>query len=158
VWRYDARARQFGVFAEGTSNPWGLDFDPLGQAFLAACVIPHAFHVIPGGTYVRQAGQSPHPYAYGELKEICDHVPHKESGWAHAGTLVLTGDDVPADFRGSLLMGSIHGCSIKRDTLERLGSTYVAHHAADFLTSADKNFRPINLRWGPDGAIYVIDW
>jgi putative membrane-bound dehydrogenase-like protein len=158
VWRYDTRARQFGVFAEGTSNPWGLDFDPLGQAFLAACVIPHAFHVIPGGTYVRQAGQSSNPYAYGELKEICDHVHHKESGWAHAGTLVLTGDDVPADFRGSLLMGSIHGCSIKRDTLERLGSSYVAHHAADFLTSADKNFRPINLRWGPDGAIYVIDW
>src|SRR5262249_15308175 len=26
VWRYDAPARKFDVFAEGTSNPWGLDF------------------------------------------------------------------------------------------------------------------------------------
>src|SRR5262249_54713191 len=58
----------------------------------------------------------------------------------------------------SLLMGSIHGCAIKRDRLERRGSTFVARHAPDFLVSEDKNFRPINLRWGPDGSIYVIDW
>jgi putative membrane-bound dehydrogenase-like protein len=158
VWRYDFPARRFGIYAEGTSNPWGLDFDPHGQAFLACCVIPHAFHMIPGGVYRRQSGQSLNPYAYGELKEICDHTHHKESGWAHAGTLVLQGDQIPEEYRGQLLMGSIHGCSIKRDTLERNGSTFVARHAPDFLVSEDKNFRPINLRWGPDGSIYVIDW
>src|SRR2546421_399128 len=37
-------------------------------------------------------------------------------------------------------------------------STYVGTHAPDFLVSADKNFRPINMRWGPDGSIYLIDW
>ena len=37
----------------------------------------------------------------------------------------------------------------------RNGSTFVAGHAADFLVSEDKNFRPINLRWGPGGEIYV---
>ena len=158
VWRYDTRGGRFGIFAEGTSNPWGLDFDPEGQAFLACCVIPHCFHMIPGGTYIRQAGVAHNPYAYGLLKEISDHTHHKESGWAHAGTLVLTGDGVPPELHGSLLMGSIHGCSIKRDVLERKGSSYVAHHAPDFLVSGDKNFRPINLRWGPDGSIYVIDW
>jgi putative membrane-bound dehydrogenase-like protein len=158
VWRYDARQKQFGVFAEGTSNPWGLDFDPHGQAFLTACVIPHAFHMIPGGTYIRQAGASFNPYAYGQLKEISDHLHHAESGWAHAGALVLQGDHIPPEYRGSLLMGSIHGCSIKRDVLERRGSTFLARHAPDFLVSGDKNFRPINLRWGPDGSIYVIDW
>ena len=72
--------------------------------------------------------------------------------------MVLEGDDVPEPYRGSLLMGSIHGCSIKRDVLRRNGSTFIASHAPDFLTSGDKNFRPINLRWGPDGSIYVIDW
>src|SRR5205807_10136435 len=25
-------------------------------------------------------------------------------------------------------------------------------------TSDDKNLRPINLRWAPDGSIYLIDW
>jgi putative membrane-bound dehydrogenase-like protein len=158
VWRYDVRAKKFDVFAEGTSNPWGMDFDAQGQNFLACCVIPHLFHMIPGGTYKRQAGASFHPYAYGLLNEICDHTHHKESGWAHAGLVVLDGRHVPEEFRGSVLMGSIHGCSIKRDVLRRRGSTFIASHAEDFLVSGDKNFRPINIRWGADGALYVIDW
>jgi putative membrane-bound dehydrogenase-like protein len=158
VWRYDYPHRKFERFAEGTSNPWGLDFDRHGQAFLACCVIPHLFHMIPGGTYKRQAGSSLNPYAYGLLNEICDHIHHKESGWAHAGALVLQGDDVPEEYRDSILMGSIHGCSVKRDVLARNGSTFVGHHGPDFLVSGDRNFRPINMRWGPDGSIYLIDW
>jgi putative membrane-bound dehydrogenase-like protein len=158
VWRYAVDEKKFDIFAEGTSNPWGLDFDAQGQAFLTACVIPHCFHMIPSGIYIRQAGSSLNPYAYGLLAEISDHKHHQESGWAHAGALVLQGDQIPPQYQNSLLMGSIHGCSIKRDVLGRRGSTFVARHAPDFLTSGDKNFRPVNLRWGPDGSIYVIDW
>lgn len=158
VWRYDVNAKKFDIFAEGTSNPWGMDFDSNGQCFLACCVIPHLFHMVPGGTYKRQAGGSLNPYAFGLLNEICDHVHHKESGWAHAGLLVLDGDHVPEPLRGSLIMGSIHGCSVKRDVLRPNGSTFIAGHAPDFLVSGDKNVRPINMRWGPDGAIYLIDW
>jgi putative membrane-bound dehydrogenase-like protein len=149
---------QFDIFAEGTSNPWGLDFDPRGQCYVACCVIPHLFHILPGGTYLRQAGASFNPHAYGLLTEICDHLHHKESGWAHAGLLVLEGDHVPREYQGSLIMGSIHGCAVKRDVLRRNGSSFRAGHAPDFLLSGDKNFRPINLRWAPDGSIYLIDW
>jgi putative membrane-bound dehydrogenase-like protein len=158
VWRYDVPAGKFDIFAEGTSNPWGMDFDSRGQCFLTCCVIPHLFHMVPGGTYKRQAGASFNPYSYGLLNEICDHVHHKESGWAHAGLMVLEGSHVPEPLRGSVIMGSIHGCSIKRDLLRPNGSSFIAGHAPDFLVSGDKNFRPINLRWGPDGSIYVIDW
>ncbi len=158
VWRYDVPDKKFEVWAEGTSNPWGLDFDGHGQAHLACCVIPHLFHMVPGGTYRRQAGSSFNPYAYGLLPESCDHTHHKMSGWAHAGLVVLDGEHVPKSMRGSVIMGSIHGCSIKRDILRNSGSTFRAGHAPDFLISGDKNFRPINMRWGPDGAIYVSDW
>lgn len=158
VWRYDVRAKKFDIFAEGTSNPWGMDFDARGNCFVACCVIPHLFHIVPGGIYRRQAGVSLHPYAYGQLNEICDHQHHKESGWAHAGCLVLDGSHVPEAYRGSVLMGSIHGCSIKRDVLRPNGSSFIASCEKDFLVSGDKNFRPINLRWGPDGSIYCIDW
>src|SRR5262249_25537199 len=51
-----------------------------------------------------------------------------------------------------------HGCSIKRNVLKKNGSTYTASRADDFLQSGDKNFRPINLRWGHNGEIYCIDW
>ncbi|MGF1579164.1 MAG: PVC-type heme-binding CxxCH protein [Gemmataceae bacterium] len=158
VWRYTPETKKFEVFAEGTSNPWGMDFDQWGQCHLVCCVIPHLFHMVPGGTYKRQAGSSFNPYAYGLLPESCDHTHHRVSGWAHAGLMVLQGDHVPEAYRGSVIMGSIHGCSLKRDVLRRAGSTFRAGDAPDFLVSNDKNFRPINLRWGPDGAIYVIDW
>ena len=158
VWTYDVATKKFGIFAEGTSNPWGMDFDRHGDCFLACCVIPHLFHMVPGGNYIRQGGTSFNPYAFGQLKEICDHIHHKESGWAHAGLIVLEGETIPQDLRGSLLMGSIHGCSVKHDELRPNGSTYVGTHAPDFLTSGDNNFRPINMRWGPDGSIYLIDW
>jgi putative membrane-bound dehydrogenase-like protein len=159
VWRYDVRAKKFETFAEGTSNPWGMDYrNSDGQFLLCCCVIPHLFHMSPGGIYKRQAGQSYNPYAYSYLNEICDHTFHKESGWAHAGLIALDTPLMPPEYRDSVIFGSIHGCSIKRNVLRRNGSTYVASRANDFLVSGDKNFRPINLRWGPNGEIYCTDW
>ncbi|MDW8221431.1 MAG: c-type cytochrome [Gemmatales bacterium] len=159
VWRYDVVTKRFEVFAEGTSNPWGMDFDHEGNCFIVCCVIPHLFHIVPGGIYIKQSYKpSYHPYAYGQLREISDHLHHQESGWAHAGLLYLDGPTVPQALRGSLLMGSIHGSSIKRDVLRRKGSSFVASHAPDLVISGDRNVRPINLRWAPDGSIYWIDW
>jgi putative membrane-bound dehydrogenase-like protein len=159
VWRYDTRTKKFETFAEGTSNPWGMDWrNSDGQFILCCCVIPHLFHISPGGNYKRQAGQSFNPHAYGEIKEICDHTFHKESGWAHAGLISLDTPLMPEKYRQSVIFGSIHGCSIKQNVLEKNGSTYLARRGDDFLVSGDKNFRPINLRWGPNGEIYCIDW
>ena len=70
VWRYHPESKKFELFAEGTSNAWGFDYDENGAGFITACVIPHLFHTIPGGLYMRQAGRNRNPYAYGEIKEI----------------------------------------------------------------------------------------
>src|SRR4051794_27013826 len=159
IWRYHPTQKKFEIFAEGTSNPWGMDWrNTDGQFILCCCVIPHLYHIVPGGNYRRQGGQSFNPYVYGEIKEICDHTFHKESGWAHAGLIALDTPLVPAAYRDSVVFGSIHGCSIKRNVLKRNGSTYTASRGDDFLVSGDKNFRPINLRWGPNGEIYCSDW
>jgi putative membrane-bound dehydrogenase-like protein len=56
VWRYHPTQHRFEVFAEGTSNPWGVDFDERGQCWIEACVIPHLWHMIQGGRYQRQGG------------------------------------------------------------------------------------------------------
>jgi hypothetical protein len=41
VWRYHPTKHVFEVFAEGSSNPWGFDWNDRGQSFITACVIPH---------------------------------------------------------------------------------------------------------------------
>src|SRR5262245_37950766 len=159
VWRYHPTAKKFEIFAEGTSNPWGMDWrNTDGQFILCCCVIPHLYHIVPGGIYKRQAGASFNPYVYGYLNEICDHTFHKESGWAHAGLISLDVPHMPERFRNSVIFGSIHGCSIKQNVLKPNGSTYTATRGDDFLVSGDKNFRPINMKWGSAGDIYLIDW
>jgi putative membrane-bound dehydrogenase-like protein len=159
VWRYHPKTKKFEVFAEGTSNPWGMDWrNTDGEFIVCCCVIPHLFHVVPGGIYKRQAGASFNPHAYGYIDEICDHTFHRESGWAHAGLISLDVPHMPEKYRNSVIFGSIHGCSIKQNILKPNGSTYIASKGEDFLVSGDKNFRPINLKWGPLGDIYLIDW
>jgi len=159
VWRYHPKQKKFEVFAEGTSNPWGMDWrNTDGQFILACCVIPHLFHIVPEGVYRRQAPGGFNPHVYGFLNEICDHTFHKESGWAHAGLISLDTPHMPKRFQNSVIFGSIHGCSLKQNILKPNGSTFTASRGDDFLVSGDKNFRPINLRWGPAGDIYVIDW
>ncbi len=172
VWRLHPVRREFEVFARGTSNPWGLDFDGRGQAFITACVIPHLFHVVPGGRYIRQAGEHLDAFAYEELDTIADHRHWQgESPWAgnersgsaggghaHCGALIYQGEVFPEAWRGRVLMNNVHGNRVNADRLARAGSGYVGSHGEDLLLANDRWFRGIALEEGPDGAVYLIDW
>jgi len=176
VWRYHPTKKIFEVFAEGMSNQWGLDFNDVGDSFVTACVIPHLWHVIQGGSYQRQAGPHANPYVYDDLKTIADHFHYDRGvewdaarsgaggtdaaggGHAHAGTLIYLGDSFPAEYRGSLLTHNILGNRINRDLLEPAGSGYIGHHAPDFMKANDGWFRGLRLEIGPDGSVFNSDW
>jgi putative membrane-bound dehydrogenase-like protein len=155
VARYEPRSKAFEVFAEGTSNPWGVDFDRYGNAFVSACVIDHLFHMAPGGLYARQGGTPPNPYAYELLPSIVHHTHHMA---AYAGVCVYQGDLFPEEFRGHVLMGNIHQNAINHDRLERNGSSFKAIAEKDFLTTPDGWFMPVSSQVGPDGALWIADW
>ena len=70
IWRYHPTQHEFEVFAWGTSNPWGVDFDEHGQCFSTACVIPHLFHIVQGGRYHRQAGQHFNKHIYEDILSL----------------------------------------------------------------------------------------
>jgi putative membrane-bound dehydrogenase-like protein len=172
IWRYHPTRHVFEVFAHGTSNPWGLDFDDHGQAFCEACVIPHNWHVIQGARYHRQAGAHFNPYTYDDIKTIARHRhyvganPHGGNersdsaggGHAHCGTMIYLGGAWPAKYRNQMFMGNIHGRRLNVDGLRAKGSGYEAGRAPDFLLANDAWARFINLRYGPDGNAYLIDW
>ena len=81
IWRFHPQTKEFEIFAEGLSNPWGFDFNDMGQGFATCCVIPHLFHIVQGGVYHKQSKQNVNPYVYDNIKTIRDHV-HKS---AHGG-------------------------------------------------------------------------
>jgi putative membrane-bound dehydrogenase-like protein len=174
IWRYHPAKKIFEVVCEGTTNPWGLDWDDYGQAFFTNCVIGHLWHMIPGAHYERMYGKDFTPNTYGLLKSCSDHVHYAGKDWtksrtgaehdalggghAHAGAMVYLGDTWPASYRNSILMVNIHGRRVNRDLLERRGSGYVGRHGPDFLRSDDLWFRGLNLKYGPDGGVYLSDW
>ncbi|HVY69899.1 MAG TPA: PVC-type heme-binding CxxCH protein, partial [Verrucomicrobiae bacterium] len=155
VARFDPRTKEFEVFADGTSNPWGVDFDRYGNAFVSACVIDHFFHMAPGGIYVRQGGVPADPYSYELLPSIVDH---KHFMAAYAGVDIYQGNQYPREWQGEALMGNIHQSAINHDHLTPNGSSFKAHEEKDFLTTADGWFRPVSTQTGPDGALWIMDW
>ena len=175
VWRYHPTREIFEAVAHGTTNPWGLDFDDLGETFITNCVIPHLFHVIPGAHFQRMFGEDVVPNRY-ELMETCaDHIHwaggrwqdsregkgmHGEAGGGHAhvGEMIYLGDNWPDRYRNSVFTCNLHGHRVNHDRLERQKSGYVARHEKDFLNVDDTWFRGLELKYGPDGAVYLTDW
>jgi putative membrane-bound dehydrogenase-like protein len=153
--RFHPKTRKIEVYADGTSNPWGVDFDRAGNAFLSACVIEHLFHMTPGGLYVRQGGSPQYPYSYGLLPSINDHK-HKMA--AYAGIQIYQGDQFPAEYRGKILMGNIHDNSVHMDNLTPKGSSFVGSQYIDFVRANDGWFMPVSTQVGPDGAVWIMDW
>ena len=178
VWRYHPVKHIFERFSEGTSNPWGIDFDEHGQCMTEACVIPHLFHMIQGGHFTRQMGEHFNPYVYDSIKTIADHLHwggvldqktwkpwnlgRSETafggGHAHSGLLIYQGDNWPEQYRGKIFMNNIYGSCINMDIPENKGSGFVAHHGQNFINFNDPWALIVNLQTGPDGSVYMIDW
>ena len=174
VWRYHPTKHIFESVMEGTTNPWGLDFDDYGQGFISNSVSPHLYHVIQGA-HVERRQESPNSkFAYGVINTIADHKHWIGASWtdgrgkpeqiilggghAHCGLMVYLGDSWPDKYRGGIFINNIHGDRMNNDLPERKGSGYIAHHAEDFLTSADPWYMALHVKYGPDGGVYVSDW
>jgi putative membrane-bound dehydrogenase-like protein len=175
VWRYHPTRKIFEPFAHGTTNPFGLDFDEYGEAFITNCVIKHLFHVIPGGHFDRMYGQDVNPHVYKLMPSIADYIhwaggdwtssrgnkpEHSDAGGghAHSGCMVYLGDNFPDEYRNCVFTCNIHGNRINRDVLKRHGSGYKSERAKDFMFANDPWFRGIAIHYGPDGGVFVSDW
>ncbi|MGE0608607.1 MAG: PVC-type heme-binding CxxCH protein, partial [Pirellulales bacterium] len=175
VWRYHPMRKKFEAVAHGTTNPWGLDFDDYGEAFITNCVIHHLFHVVPGAHFQRMFGQDMLPHSYSLMNSCADYLHWAGGAWygsrggqgehskaggghAHSGAMIYLGDNWPAEYRNSLFTCNIHGNRLNRDRLELSGSGYAARRADDFMFANDPWFRGLWVRQGPEGAAYVADW
>jgi mono/diheme cytochrome c family protein/glucose/arabinose dehydrogenase len=79
---------------------------------------------------------------------------------AACGPVVYRGDGFPQDARGNLFVAEPAGNLVRRSVVSEENGKLVAQNAydkAEFLTSTDERFRPVNLTNGPDGALYVVD-
>ena len=132
-----------------------------------------AIHADELARYGKSSGKPVHPHIYDDLKQYGDHVhwsgnlgPHAGNarsdaaggGHAHAGMMCYLGASWPAEYRGNLIMGNIHGQRLNLDIPERSGSGFIGHHGKDFLNFNDTWSQTLNQLYDQDGSVYVIDW
>jgi putative membrane-bound dehydrogenase-like protein len=178
MWRYHPTRETVEVVCHGTTNPWGHDWDEHGELFMINTVIGHLWHVVPGSHFRRMYGADANPHTYELMEQTADHFHWDQGevwsdirkigvspttdkaggGHAHSGLMIYLGDNFPVEYRNSVFTVNYHGKRLNRDTLARHGAGYVGKHAADHARWNDPYFRGIDLTYGPDGGVYVLDW
>ena len=179
IWRFHPTRHVFEVVAHGTTNPWGMDWNEYGDAFFSNNVIGHAWHLIPGAHYKRMYGRDFNPHLYGLIDQHADHYHWDlDGGWinsrpdkagagaaddlggghSHSGAMIYQGDNWPEEYRGDLYMCNTHGKRLNRDRPVPHGSGYQITHQPDFAFANSPWFKGVDLKSGPDGGVFVLDW
>jgi mono/diheme cytochrome c family protein len=79
---------------------------------------------------------------------------------AATGPAIVRGHRLPADLKGQLLFTEPVGRLIRRaaiDNIEGLTQLRNVYPGAEFMTSGDQLFRPVNISNAPDGTLYISD-
>ena len=155
VWRYHPQRKVFERWCEGVSNQWGIDWNDQGEAFFAACVVPHMWHGIEGAHYTRQAGSHFNPHTYEDIRTIA-WGRYEKAGYC--GAMVYLGDAFPAEWRNNFFFHDVHMNRLRCETFSREGSGYRSSRKTDFIHSPDAWFRGLSPQCGPDGGVFISDW
>jgi len=147
MWHYRPETRRAEVFMKGLVNAWGHAFDAYGQSFMTDGAGGQGINfVFPRSVFLSSPG------ATRILSGLNPGQPK------HCGLEFLTGRHVPDALRDALAAADFRGNRINLFRLTDNGSAYTSTQLADLATSSHGAFRPIDVKMGPDGAVYVADW
>jgi putative heme-binding domain-containing protein len=139
---------QLDVFLRGFCNPWGHQFDSFGQSFVTdGAGYEGISWGIRDATYFTYAGmrremQSISP---GQYPKFC-------------GLEIVASQQFPDAWQGNFLTADFRAHRIVRFSLTDDGAGYVTKQMSDLVGSTNVTFRPVDMKFGPDGALYVADW
>jgi putative heme-binding domain-containing protein len=149
VYRYEPRTHKFDVYVTfGFANPHGHVFDHWGQDVVIDGTGAQAYHgaLFSGHLDYPQKHKGP-PQIYQQRTRPCP------------GVEILSSRHFPESMQGNLLVPNVIGFQgILEYKFHDQGASFGATEQAPILSSTDPNFRPSDVKIGPDGAIYFLDW
>ncbi len=158
IWRYHPETRRYEVFAEGGGNAFGVEIDSKGRIYSGHNGgDTRGFHYVQGGYF--QKGFSKHgplsnPYAFGYFPAMKhDKVPRFTHNF-----VIYDGDSLPEHYRGNLFGVDPLNHVVVISEVASDGSTFRTKDIGQAIKATDQAFRPVDIKLGPDGALYVADW
>jgi putative heme-binding domain-containing protein len=147
IWQFRPETMQLEVFIHGLINPWGHHFDRWGQSFATDGAGGEGInYLIPGASYAWTPGAS---------RIVAGLNPGSPK---YCGEDGLSGRHLPPEWRGNILTNDFRGHRVCRFVLREDGSGYAAQEKAELIKTNHPAFRPVDIKMGPDGAIYIADW
>src|SRR6185295_2207512 len=139
------------IFLKGLINGWGHHYDLYGQSFAtdgAGGAPPNGiFYVVPGGMYA----------TYENARRILGSIS-PGSYPKFCGLEVIYSQHFPAEWQGNMITCDFRANRVVRFAVEAQKSAYVTRQMPDLLRTTNVTFRPIDVKMGPDGALYIADW
>jgi len=147
VWEFRPETRRLEIVSKGLINPWGYEFDKWGQSFATDGAGGEGLNYIFLGSVFKTS-----PGAARTLSGLSPGQPKQ------CGLEVIDDPHWPEEWQGTWVTNDFRGNRVNRFKLTSNGSSYIAKQEEDVLASNHRAFRPIDVRVGPDGALYIADW
>ena len=150
TWRYEPLTMKLEPYISYPyANPWGNIFTRNGT-HLIGDVSTGMNYFAPPLTVATD-----YPVKHVEMKDFLSLKIRPKT----CGMEIISSRNFPDNYQGNILFNTFIGFQgIKQHSLYEEGSGIVGRETDPLLQSKDPQFRPVDIQFGPDGALYVVDW